>query len=173
MLQHQLHCADHSLKELLSIFSIQKLRCSFYRFCPNLLIQVAVLQRCSRSSWVHHLFSLVASPTLYMHSPRVLCGLDCSPVGHFHSCRDMWPAPCSYCSAPLQAPPPRQPALDRLFARLEKRVGNNLAGVHNSVRIQCFFDRRHHTNRLVAKFVHEIINLSNTNSVLARARTLH
>ena len=55
-LQHQLRCVDHSLKESLSIFSIQKLHCSSYRSCRNLLIQIAVRQHFSHSSWDRHLY---------------------------------------------------------------------------------------------------------------------
>ena len=56
ILRHQLRCVDHSLKESSSIFSIQKLRCSSYRSYRNLLIQVAVRQRFSHSSWDQHLY---------------------------------------------------------------------------------------------------------------------
>jgi len=55
-LQHRLRCVDHSLKELSSIFLIQKSRCSFSRSCHNSLIQIADHQRCSRSYWDQRLF---------------------------------------------------------------------------------------------------------------------
>ena len=56
ILRHRLRCIDHSLRESSSIFSIQKLHCSSYRSCRNLLIQIAVRQHFSHSSWDRHLY---------------------------------------------------------------------------------------------------------------------
>ena len=56
ILRHRLRCVDHSLRESSSIFSIQKLHCSSYRSCRNLLIQIAVRQHFSHSSWDRHLY---------------------------------------------------------------------------------------------------------------------
>lgn len=50
--------------------------------------------------------------------------------------------------------------------------GDYFARVHNAIRVERRFDHRHHIDRFTPKFADQIVDLANSDAVLARACAL-